>query len=72
MRKVEDLVRDGKSTAFEILQQIPLAELDEAVAVLKQHKPADEVCQALVSLIAAAPLGQFAALSAVYRRHCGA
>jgi hypothetical protein len=71
MKKVEDLVRDGKSTSFEILRQVPLDELDEAVVVLKRHKPADEVCQGLVTLIATAPLGQFGILSAVYRKHCG-
>jgi hypothetical protein len=71
MRKVEDLLRDGKATTFEILQQVGLEELDEALAVLRRHKPADEVCGALKTLIAMAPLAQFQTLSAVYRKHCG-
>jgi hypothetical protein len=41
------------------------------VAVLKRHKPADEVCGALKTLIAMAPLAQFQTLSAAYRKHCG-
>jgi hypothetical protein len=71
MKKVEDLLRGGKATTVEILQQVALHELDEAVTVLKRHKPAEEVCSALKSLIAMAPLAQFQTLSAVYRKHCG-
>jgi len=71
MRKIEDLLQGGKATTFEILQQVALEELDETVAVLKRHKPADEVCGALKTLIAMAPLAQFQTLSAVYRKHCG-
>jgi len=71
MRKIEDLLQGGKATTFEILQQVALEDLDEAVAVLKRHKPADEVCNALKALIAMAPLAQFQTLSPVYRKHCG-
>jgi hypothetical protein len=71
MRKIEDLLQGGKATTFEMLQQMALEDLDEAVAVLKRHKPADEVCSALKTLIAMAPLAQFQTLSAVYRKHCG-
>jgi hypothetical protein len=71
MRKIEDLLQGGKATTFEILQQVALEDLDEAVAVLKRHKPADEVCNALKTLIGMAPLAQFQTLSAVYRKHCG-
>jgi hypothetical protein len=71
LKKVEDLLRGGKATTLEILQQVALDELDEAVTVLRRHKPADEVCSALKNLIATAPLVQFQALSAVYRKHCG-
>jgi len=71
MRKIEDLLQGGKATTFEILQQVALEDLDEAVAVLKRHKPADEVCNALKTRIGMAPLAQFQTLSAVYRKHCG-
>ncbi len=70
MKKVEDLLRSGKATMFEILQGVALEELDEAVTTLRRHKPVDEVCDALKTLIARAPLAQFQALSAVYRKHC--
>ena len=71
MRKIEDLLQGGKATTFEIFQQVALEDLDEAVAVLKRHKPADEVRNALTTLIGMAPLAQFQVLSAVYRKHCG-
>ncbi|HKC43266.1 MAG TPA: hypothetical protein VKC64_05525 [Burkholderiales bacterium] len=70
MKKVEDLLRGGKSTALEVLQQLALDELDEGVAALKRHKHTDEVCSALMTLIAAAPLEKFAVLSEIYRKHC--
>jgi hypothetical protein len=71
MKKVDELLVAGKATALEILEQVALEELDEAVAALRRHRPADEVCGALRSLIAASPLAHFQALSAVYRKHCG-
>jgi hypothetical protein len=71
MKKPDDLLVAGKATALEVLERVALEELDEAVAALRRHRPADEVCGALRSLIAAAPLARFQALSAVYRKHCG-
>jgi hypothetical protein len=71
MRNVEDLLQRGEMTVFEVLQQTRLEELDAAVAALKRHRPANEVCSALTTLIATAPLAQFQSLSAIYRKHCG-
>lgn len=72
MTKIKTLLSDPRFTLFEILQQVPPEELDEAVTLLKQHRPADEVCAALMTFIATAPLGEFRTLRDVYRKHCGA
>jgi hypothetical protein len=70
MIQIKTLLNDPKRTLFEILQQVPPDQLDEAVAFLKQNRPAREVCAALMTFIATTPLTQFAMLSEVYRRHC--
>lgn len=72
MTKIKTLLSDPRCTLLEILQQVPREELDEAVALLKQHRPADEVCAALMTFIATAPLSEFATLRDVYRKHCRA
>lgn len=71
MIQIKNLLSDPQRTLFEILQQIPPEQLDEAVAFLKQHRPASEVCAALMTFIATAPLTEFGALRDVYHRHCG-
>ena len=71
MKKVKDLLRSGKLTVFEVLQQVSLEELDEAVAFLKKHRPGSEVCRALEAIIATSPLSEFQTLQVIYRRHCG-
>jgi hypothetical protein len=70
MIQIKTLLRDPQRTLFEILQQVPPDQLDEAVAFLKQHRPAREVCAALMTLIATAPLTEFEMLGGIYRRHC--
>jgi hypothetical protein len=40
------------------------------VSALKQVRPAAEVRAAMVEVIARAPLSDFAALKAVYLKHC--
>ena len=70
MIQIKTLLHDPKRSLFEILQQVPPDQLDEAVAFLKQHRPAREVCAALMTFIATAPLTEFATLREVYRRHC--
>ncbi len=42
------------------------------VARLKKKRPAEEVCDAMMNLIASAPLSQFETLKYVYLRHFGA
>jgi hypothetical protein len=70
--EIKNIVGDPARPAFEILQRVPLERLDEAVAFLKRHKPAAEVCSALMTFIATAPLAEFELLRDVYRKHCGA
>jgi hypothetical protein len=72
MIQIKNLLRDPKRTLFEILQEVPPEQLDEAVGFLKQHRPASEVCAALMTFIATAPLKEFGALRDVYHKHCGA
>jgi hypothetical protein len=40
------------------------------VKALKKHRPAAEVRQAMVQLIAAAPLSDFGKLKQIYMTHC--
>jgi hypothetical protein len=70
MTKIKKLLDDPQRTLFEILQQVSQEELDEAIGLLKQHRPEREVCAALMTFIATAPLADFEALSEIYRRHC--
>ena len=71
MIQIKNLLSDPKRTLFEILQQVPPDQLEEAVDFLKQHRPASEVCAALMTFIATAPLTEFGALRNVYHKHCG-
>lgn len=70
MKTVRDLLRSGKRTIFEVLQQVSLEELDEAVTFLKKKYPKSQVCRALEAIIATSPLSEFQTLQAIYRRHC--
>lgn len=63
-------VEDERLPAFEILKRTPLDKLDEAVRALKQHRSDAEVRQAMIDLIATAPLTHFETLKAVYVTHC--
>jgi hypothetical protein len=71
MIQIKQLLGDPQRPLFEALQQVPLEQLDEAVAFLKAHRPAAEVCAALTTFIATAPLTEFETLRGVYRKHCG-
>jgi ribosomal 50S subunit-associated protein YjgA (DUF615 family) len=70
MTQIKKLLGDPQRPLFEALQQIPLEHLDEAVAFLKRHRPAREVCAALTTFIATSPLADFEALRDLYRKHC--
>ena len=61
---------DANLTTFELLQRTPLEQLEQTVKALKKHRPAAEVRQAMVQLIAAAPLSDFGTLKHIYMVHC--
>jgi hypothetical protein len=61
---------DEALPTVEILKRTPLAQLEETVRVLKQHRSAAEVRQAMIDLIATAPLAHFATLKGVFLAHC--
>ncbi len=68
--EIGHVVGDTARPALEILQRVPLERLDEAIGFLRAHKSAAEVCRALTTFIATAPLADFELLRAVYRKHC--
>lgn len=69
---LERMLLAGKVATNDILKQTPLHDLDAVLTLLKRHRPAGEVCTALLEEIASAPLNQFNELKLVYFRHCNA
>jgi 16S rRNA C1402 N4-methylase RsmH len=67
---LERMIRAGKLSAADVLQQTPVDRLEEAVSLLKRHTPAKDICQALTERIARAPIDDFNALKNLYFRHC--
>ena len=67
---LERMIRSGKLSTSEVLGQTPVDRLEEAVELLKRHRPANDICEALVERIAKAPLDDFNALKGVYFAHC--
>lgn len=55
---------------IKILRRTPLERLDKTVAALNRRRSRTEVRQAMLDLIAAAPLEHFGALRAVFMAHC--
>jgi hypothetical protein len=63
-------VEDERLPTIAILRRTPLERLDETVQALKRRRPAAEVHQAMLDLIAGAPLEHFGILKAVFMAHC--
>jgi hypothetical protein len=61
---------DERLPALELLRRAPLDKLDEVVRALKQRRSEAEVRQAMIDLIATAPLAHFATLKVVFMTHC--
>lgn len=57
--------------AVDLLRQIPLDRLEEAVKTLKRQRTVAEVRKAMVDRIARAPLSEFETLKTLYLRYCG-
>ena len=63
-------VGDARVPIIEILRRTPLERLDNTVRALKRHRSAAEVRQAMLDLIAGAPLEHFGTLKALFMAHC--
>jgi hypothetical protein len=63
-------VEDERLPTVEILKRTPLDKLDEAVRALKEQRSAADVREAMINLIATAPLAHFRTLEAVFMAHC--
>ncbi len=61
---------EDRLPTVEILRRTPLDKLDDAVRALKQHRSDGEVRQAMIDLIATAPLTHFETLKSVFVTHC--
>lgn len=70
MEKSTERNSDDNRPALELLAAAPIERLEEIVARLKTKRPAAEICDALMKLIALAPLYEFQMLRDIYRRHC--
>ena len=69
------LLRTGRDseaelTVLELLQRTPLDRLEQTVKAMKKNRPVAEVRQAMIQLIASAPLSNFATLKQIYMVHC--
>lgn len=63
-------VEDERVPMIDILRRTPLERLDETVRALKRRRSDAELRQAMLDLLAAAPLEHFGALRAVFMAHC--
>jgi hypothetical protein len=61
---------DANCSALELLQRTPVDRLEQTVRALKKYRPAAEVREAMIQLIAAAPLSDFGTLKHIYMVHC--
>jgi hypothetical protein len=66
---LEQMLSTGKVTSAEVLADAPLDALDEALTMLMRHRPAKEVCDALMERITRTPIEDLNALKGVYFKH---
>jgi hypothetical protein len=69
---LEQMLSTGKVTSAEVLADAPLDALDEALTMLMRHRPAKEVCDALMERITRTPIEDLCALKGVYFKHLSA
>jgi hypothetical protein len=62
---------DEQVSVLELLKRTPLDQLEQTVAALTKHCPAEEIRKAMVERIARAPLTEFETLKTIYLKHCG-
>jgi hypothetical protein len=63
-------VEDEPLSTVEILRRTPPEALEETVRTLKRRRPATEIRQAMLDLLATAPMAHFGTLRAVFLAHC--
>jgi hypothetical protein len=66
---LEQMLSTGKVTSAEVLADAPLDALDDALTMLMRHRPANEVCDALMERITRTPSEDLCALKGVYFKH---
>lgn len=69
-KKLLRAAEDERLATVEILRSTPLDRLDETVRALKQRRAHADVRQALIDLMATAPLSHFETLKDVFMAHC--
>jgi hypothetical protein len=68
----ERKLRAREVNATDALATAVLAELDDVLVLLRRYRPFEEVRDALMARLAAAPLAEFNVLKAMYFRHFNA
>ena len=66
---LERMIRTGRLSIADVLKETPVDRLEEALALLKHHRSAKDISQALMERIAKAPLQEFNTLKNLYFRH---
>jgi len=67
---LEQMLREGKITAEDILRQTAAERVDGEVEILLRHLPYDEVRRAFHERIGGAPRADYVILRAAYFKHC--
>ena len=67
---LESMVQADAMSSAEMLKQVPINDLDEAVAMLKRCLSTDEICAALTERMEKAPIEDLQTLREVYLKHC--
>ena len=66
---LEQRLSPGRITSAEDLADAPTNALDETLTMLMRHRPAKEVCNALMDWITRTPIEDLSALKGVYFIH---
>jgi len=66
---VNEILGEQLSTA-EILERTAPEDIADVVAILRRHRPRDEICAELIKLLSTIPIKQFNRVKAVYVRNC--
>jgi len=67
---LERMLREGKTTAEDLLRQTAAERVESMTEMLLRHLPRSEVRRALYERIGAAPFADFEILRTTYFKHC--